>query len=83
MLVVPFAALAVVAWVVALIAAIRLMDHRLPARGLGWYLVRGTAFFSASNFQASGAGIQRIFVLAAVGFALALAGCVVAVLLAA
>ncbi len=76
-----FAALAVVAWMVAVIAAIRLMGHRLPAHGLGWYLVRGSAFFRASNFQPSGVRIHRTFMLATGGFALALAGGVVATLL--
>jgi len=67
------AGIAVVAWLGAAVAALRLMRHRLPGRSAAWYAVRGYTFFSASNFTPDGASTHRAFILAAIGFALALA----------
>ena len=65
------AGIAVAAWLVALVAAMRLMGHRLPGRSVGWYAVRGYAFFDAGQFAESARGTQRVFLLAAVIFLLA------------
>ena len=66
------AGVAVLAWVVAAVAALRLMRYRLPGRTAGWYAVRGHTFFSSANFTPDGAATHRIFMLAALGFAVAL-----------
>ncbi len=66
------AGLAVLAWLVAAVAALRLMRYRLPGRSAGWYAVRGHTFFSASNFTPDGAPAHRAFLLGAAGFAAAL-----------
>jgi hypothetical protein len=63
---------AVVAWLVALAACMNLMKYRLPGREPSWYAVRGIAFFSASNFTPQGRRTQRVFLLAALLFAVAL-----------
>lgn len=63
---------AVAAWLVAAIAALRLMRFRLPGRSAGWYAVRGYTFFSASNFTPEGRPAHRAFLLAAAVFAAAL-----------
>ncbi|MBM4407765.1 MAG: hypothetical protein FJ038_03990 [Chloroflexi bacterium] len=65
-------AVAVTAWIVAAVAALRLIRYRLPGRGAGWYAVRGYAFFSAGNFTPEGRPAHRVFLLAAMVFALAL-----------
>ena len=69
--------LAVVAWLVALAACVNLMKYRLPGREPGWYAVRGIAFFSATNFTPQGRRTQRVFLLAALSFAVALASLIV------
>lgn len=66
------AGVAVVAWLIAAVAALRLMRYRLPGRGPGWYAVRGHTFFRASNFTPDGAATHRLFLLGVAGFALAL-----------
>ena len=71
------AAVAVAAWVVAAVAALRLMRYRLPGRSPGWYAVRGVAFFSAGNFTPEGRPAHRVFLLAALAFAVALAALIV------
>lgn len=71
------AGVVVVAWVVAAVAALRLMRYRLPGRGPGWYAVRGVAFFSAENFTPEGRPAHRVFLLAALAFAVALAALIV------
>lgn len=68
------AGLAVLAWLVAVVAALRLMRHRLPGRTAGWYAVRGHTFFNSANFTPEGAPAHRVFILGAAGFALALVG---------
>ena len=65
------AGLALAAWIVAVMAALRLMAHRLPGRGIGWYLVRGYAFFDAGQWAPSGRPAQRLFLAAAAVFFLA------------
>jgi hypothetical protein len=73
------AGVAVTAWLVAVAAALRLMAHRLPGRSVGWYAVRGYAFFDPGRFAPSGRATQRVFLLAAVIFLLAvIAGIAVA-----
>ena len=73
------AGVAVVAWIVAALSAMRLMGHRLPGRSTGWYATRGYAFFDAGQFAPSGRGIQRAFLVAALVFVLAvIAGIAVA-----
>jgi len=62
---------AVGTWIVAVVAALRLMSHRLPGRSAGWYAVRGHTFFDARQFAPTGHAAQRAFVLAAVAFLLA------------
>ena len=71
--------LAVAAWLVAVVAALRLTSHRLPGRSVGWYAVRGYAFFDAGQFAPSGRATQRVFLLAALIFLFAVvAGIVIA-----
>ena len=71
------AGLAVLAWLVAAVAALRLMRYRLPGRSTGWYAVRGHTFFSSANFTPDGASTHRTFLLAALGFGVALAALIV------
>jgi hypothetical protein len=63
-----FALVAIAAWIVAVVAAVRLLGHRLPGRGVGWYLVRGYAFFDSAAFLPSGRGAQRALVLSSLVF---------------
>ena len=55
----------------AVVAAMRLMGHHLAGRSVGWYAVRGYTFFDAGQFAPSGRANQRVFLLAAVIFLLA------------
>ena len=71
------AGLAVLAWLVAAVAALRLMRYRLPGRSAGWYAVRGHTFFNGANFTPDGAATHRTFLLAALGFGVALAALIV------
>ena len=71
------AGVALAAWVLAVVAALRLMAYRLPGRGVRWYAVRGYAFFDASQFEPSGRAAHRTFLLATLAFVLAVVGAVV------
>jgi hypothetical protein len=75
------AGVAVLAWLVAAVAALRLMRYRLPGRSAGWYAVRGHAFFSAASFSPDGAATHRTFLLAALGFGVALVALILVTLL--
>lgn len=53
------AALALIAWLLAAGAALKLLRFRIPGRNVGWYALRGAAFFRASNFTPEAAPTLR------------------------
>lgn len=65
-----FAGVAFASWLTALIAAIMMMQHRLPGRSVWWYCVNGWAFFVGGTFAPGAYPAQRVFIIAAVLFIL-------------
>ena len=64
-----FGAVAGVCWFVAAASGLMLsLNHRQEDRGLEWYAVNGHAFYSASNFAASGADLHKRMVWGIGGF---------------
>jgi hypothetical protein len=63
-----FAAAAAAAWVMAVVAAIRLARRLSGRLSLGAMAVRGMTWFDARNFQPDAAPLFRTFRLAFAGF---------------
>ncbi|TWT12705.1 hypothetical protein [Reyranella sp. CPCC 100927] len=62
------AAAAAIAWLLAVVTGIRLIQQRSGRLSTGAMMVRGMAWFDHRNFKPEAAGLHRTFLLAFAGF---------------
>ena len=68
------AAVAAIAWIVAVVSAIRMLRYR--KRPVLWLAMNGWAFFASASFAAEAAPDRRRLLWGVAAFAGAIAGCI-------